>query len=30
MAWAGSLALVGLILLITVTVRRYSQRVIYG
>ncbi|MFA5113358.1 MAG: phosphate ABC transporter permease PstA [Candidatus Margulisiibacteriota bacterium] len=30
MAWAGSLALVGFVLLITVIVRRYSKRVVYG
>ena len=30
MAWAGSLTLVGFILLITVVVRKFSKRVCYG
>jgi phosphate transport system permease protein len=30
MAWAGSLALVAIILAITLIVRKYSKRVVYG
>jgi phosphate transport system permease protein len=30
LAWAGALTLVGMILLITIVVRKYSRRVVYG